>query len=169
MTRRSQCMCGLVGNWVEYIIIRCGFHHQSKTTLMYSREQYRRDLPHKKNLSQENTCVLVQKVQNCQELIYGSLNLISLGGDNILGYCAALVLRARLPNERNGSVTLGEEPKATSSQLQGQPGYGSGASTSLCLIHCTAKCKNISHFFTLKGIASKSNWPTYPQKDIVSL
>lgn len=93
-----------------------------------------------KKLSQENTHVLVQKVQNCHERIYGTVNLISLGGDNILGYCAALVLRALLPNERDGSVTLGEEPNRTSSQLQGQSSNGKGIPTSLFLIHCTATC-----------------------------
>lgn len=28
----------------------------------------------------------------------------------MLGYCAVLVLKASLQNERNGSMTLGEEP-----------------------------------------------------------
>lgn len=72
------------------------------------------------------TCVLVQKVQNCLERISSTSNLINLGGSNILGYCAALVLRASLPNERNGSVTLGEEPNTTGSQLPRQSGFVKG-------------------------------------------
>lgn len=168
--------CGVAGERVEYIISGCGFYHQSKwstvTALMYSREQHRRDLSQKSSL-QRTPMSLRKKVQDCHERIYGALNWISWGGDNKIGYCAALELWALLPNERNGSVTWGDEPKRTSSQLKGQPNYEEGVSTGLCLSLCGATCgytrngkkkKKLSYFFLHEGITSKSYWPTYPQR-----
>lgn len=83
------------------------------------------------------TCVLVQKVQSCLERISSASILINLGGSNVLGYCAALVLRALLPNERNGSVTLGEEPDTSGSPTTGAVWLWERC-TSLFLILCTS-------------------------------
>lgn len=99
------------------------------------------------------TCVLVQKVQNCLERISSTSNLINLGGSNILGYCAALVLRASLPNERNGSVTLGEEPNTTGSQLPRQSGFVKGVpACSLFFVqphvYILGMGKKLSYFFS---------------------
>ena len=50
--------------------------------------------------------VKVMETFHDHKQIYGS-SFNAWGGDNVLGYRAAVVLRASLQNERNGSLVLG--------------------------------------------------------------